>query len=193
LLTRGLLTLTTGARYYQRALEQIVGPEPRAASFASSVIRLSCSVAPWPGQLNRSVALTLMPSATNISDLVPKDKLDLATANAAVDVGYPAVAPILPDLLTWLQDCNWPVAHVLAPFLASIGEPLVPHVAKIMNSDDYVWKYWMIGAIMRYSPDVARSFRGELERLVNSPTQIEAHEELDQLAQEVLKLYGWAA
>jgi hypothetical protein len=29
LLTRGLLTLTTGARYYQRALEQIVGRERR--------------------------------------------------------------------------------------------------------------------------------------------------------------------
>jgi hypothetical protein len=132
---------------------------------------------------------SLMP--INISDLIPKDKLDLATANAAGDAGYPAVAPILAELLAWLQDCNWPVAHVLAPFLASIGEPLVPHVAKIMESDDYVWKYWMIGAIMRHSPDVARSFRSELERLVNSPTQVEAHEQLDQLAAEVLELYGW--
>src|SRR5262245_33645716 len=35
--------------------QQIVGPEPREASFASSVIRLSCSVAPWPGQLHRYV------------------------------------------------------------------------------------------------------------------------------------------
>jgi hypothetical protein len=38
------------------AVEQIVGPEPRAAPFASSVIRRSCSVAPWPGQLKRWVA-----------------------------------------------------------------------------------------------------------------------------------------
>src|SRR5215471_7713348 len=36
--------------------EQMVGPEPREATFASSVIRRSCSVAPWPGQLNRYVA-----------------------------------------------------------------------------------------------------------------------------------------
>src|SRR6478735_1718277 len=38
--------------------QQIVGPEPREATFASSVIRLSCSVAPWPGQLNRYVAFS---------------------------------------------------------------------------------------------------------------------------------------
>ena len=130
---------------------------------------------------------------SDLSRLVPKDKLDLATARTAVDVGYPGVAPILPDLLQWLQDCNWPVAQVLAPFLASIGDPLVPHVANVMNSDDYVWKYWMIGAIMRYSPVVARSFRGELERLVNCPTEVESHEELDQIAREVLDLYGWTA
>jgi Domain of unknown function (DUF5071) len=144
-------------------------------------------------EAQRSVASCLMPSTTNVSVLRPKDKLDLVAANAAVDAGYPAVAPILPELLTWLQDCNWPVAHVLAPFLASIGEPLVPHVRKIMDSDDYIWKYWMIGAIMRYSPDVARSFRSELLRLVHSPTQVEAHEQLDQLAREVLDLYGWVS
>ena len=126
-------------------------------------------------------------------ELVPEDKLDLATARAAVDAGYPRVAPVLPDLLQWLQDCNWPVAHVLAPFLASIGEPLVPHVANVMESDDYVWKYWMIGAIMRYSPVVARSFRNELERLVKSPTEVESREELDQQAREVLDLYNWTA
>src|SRR5438874_503271 len=36
--------------------QQIVGPEPRGATFASSVIRRSCSVTPWPGQLRRSIA-----------------------------------------------------------------------------------------------------------------------------------------
>ena len=34
-------------------LAQIVGSEPREATFASSVVRRNCSLAPWPGQLNR--------------------------------------------------------------------------------------------------------------------------------------------
>ena len=42
------------------AIQQIVGSEPREASFASSVIRLSCSVAPWPGQLHRYPALNMI-------------------------------------------------------------------------------------------------------------------------------------
>src|SRR5215510_3584735 len=41
------------------AAQQVGGPEPREATFASSVIRLSCSLAPWPGQLNRSTSLVM--------------------------------------------------------------------------------------------------------------------------------------
>jgi Carboxypeptidase regulatory-like domain len=42
----------------QDAVEQIVGPEQREATFASSSIRRSYSVAPWPGQLRRSTPRT---------------------------------------------------------------------------------------------------------------------------------------
>ena len=38
--------------------QQIVGPEPREASFASSLFRLSCSVTPWPGQLRRWASIS---------------------------------------------------------------------------------------------------------------------------------------
>jgi hypothetical protein len=56
---------------------------------------------------------------SNRSTCIPKNKGVLAAAQAAIDIGYPGVAPILPQLLEWLQDYNWPVAHMLAPFLAS--------------------------------------------------------------------------
>jgi hypothetical protein len=36
----------------------------------------------------------------------------------------PLLGPTLAELLAWLQDINWPVAGVLAPFLAAIGPPL---------------------------------------------------------------------
>src|SRR6267142_6617195 len=58
-LFRLLRTLTTIGRcvvYVLAATEQIVGPEPRGATFASGVIRLTCSAAPWPGRLNRYAA-----------------------------------------------------------------------------------------------------------------------------------------
>lgn len=127
----------------------------------------------------------------DIKSLIPRSKMDTERAEAAVAAGYPAVAPILPELLEWMQDMNWLVAQILAPFLASIGSPLIPHVRHIMETDDYIWKYWMIVRIMRDSREVAEAFREELERLAYSPTEQEAHEELDEEAQFTLKEYDW--
>jgi hypothetical protein len=52
--------LPSGSLVDAGATEQIVGPEPRGASFASSVIRLICLVPPWPGQLRRYPALNMI-------------------------------------------------------------------------------------------------------------------------------------
>ena len=50
--------------------------------------------------------------------LIPRNKHDLRRARVLVALGYPAVAPVLPELLEWLQDLNWPVededAHEVA-------------------------------------------------------------------------------
>lgn len=130
-------------------------------------------------------------SMDTVHELIPRDKMDTDRAEAAVAAGYPAVAPIVPDLLEWLQDMNWPVANVLAPFLASIGEPLVPHIRHIFETDDELWKYWMIVAILRDSPTVAAAFRDDLVRIASAPTEREAEEGLDERAQDTLEWYGW--
>ena len=123
--------------------------------------------------------------------LVPRHKADMERAPAAVDAGYPAVAPVLHQLMEWLQDYNWPVAHVLAPFLASIGAPLAPHVRYALDSKDDTWKYWTVSVILGQSRELAEMFRADIERLAWTPTQEEAHEEVNEVAQEVLQGYGW--
>ena len=60
-----------------------------------------------------------------------------------------------------------------------------------MNTEDDVWKYWMISYIMRNSREIAEAFREELERLAYSPTPREKHEELNEVAQETLGEHGW--
>jgi hypothetical protein len=128
----------------------------------------------------------------DVQSLIPQNKIDTERARAVVAAGYPAVAPILPRLLEWLQDYNWPVAQVLAPFLASIGSPLIPYIQHVLNTDDEIWKYWIINTILHNSLELATAYRAELQRLAYSPTQRESTEELDEVAQEVLEKYGWS-
>ena len=127
----------------------------------------------------------------DVKNLIPQSKMDVERAKAAVGTGYPAVEPILPDLLEWIQDINWPVAEVLAPFLATIGSPLIPHIRNIFATDDHIWKSWIISYVMKDSREVAEAFRGDLERIAYSPTAGEAEEGLEEYAEDTLKQYGW--
>ena len=118
-----------------------------------------------------------------IKDLLPKDKLDVDRAKAIVKRGYPAVAPILKELMEWVQDGNWPVFHVLAPFLSSIGAPLVPEVKRVLVSDDYEWKMSVLMGIVSRSDEIARAVKDELVVLANAKTPWG----LDETAQEILE------
>ena len=51
------------ADFRARPVNSTVGPEPREAGFASSLVRRSCSVTPGPGQLNR------YPTMLNIDEI----------------------------------------------------------------------------------------------------------------------------
>lgn len=128
---------------------------------------------------------------TNVKSLIPLDKHDIERAEAVIDLGYPTIDPILPELLEWLQDMNHPVAGVLAPFLASIGRPLIPHIRHIMKTDDGIWKYWIIKQIIRDSYEIAKEFRTDFERLAYSPTEIEVEEGLNEEALAILHKYKW--
>jgi hypothetical protein len=121
-----------------------------------------------------------------LSRLVPLHKSDTERASAAVDAGFPAVEPVVPDLLEWLQDGNWLVARILGPFLAGVGAPLEPHVRVVLESHDDIWRYWVVREVVAKSSELIAAFRSELVRLVTSPTDNERAEELNELAREVL-------
>ncbi|MBT9518713.1 MAG: DUF5071 domain-containing protein [Methyloversatilis discipulorum] len=126
----------------------------------------------------------------DLSSLLPAGKHDTAKAEAIVTLGYPEVEPILPSLLEWVQDLNWPVASVLCPFLASIGTPLAPHIRRILQTNDDTWKYSLLAGIVAESAPLADELSSELQRLVSFPTAGEREEELNIHAHEIIMRHG---
>ena len=122
--------------------------------------------------------------------LVPKTKLDLETANQAVSAGYPAVQEILGELIEWLQDYNWPVAKTLAPFLAEIGLPLVPHINHVLSTNDEMWKYWVIVCVISKNEKLFIHCKQRLIQYAENPSQSEMECEIDEVALETLVQMG---
>ena len=118
---------------------------------------------------------------------LPRHKADLSAAKAAALLGWPAVEPLTTALLEWLQDINWPVAQVLAPFFAKVGADLAPYVRPILESQDDVWKYHVIESVVSHSMSLTQALEGELRRIVQSPTPTERSEEVDRVAREALE------
>ena len=121
-----------------------------------------------------------------VVSLLPHSKSDTDRAHAVVSLGYPAITPIVPGVLDWLQDINWPVAQIFAPFLASIGAELAPYVRVVLETNDDVWKYYLIQAVVGTSPELAKLLKPELERIAQNPTPSERHEEVNDVALEAL-------
>jgi Domain of unknown function (DUF5071) len=126
------------------------------------------------------------PTTAALRDLIPRDKFDNPRVHALVALGYPAIEPIMMDVLAWLGDMNWPVATELAPYLANIGAPLAPYIRRVFATNDDVWKYWLLKAVVAKSPDLALALQSDLERLAHRPTAGEKWDECDLEASEVL-------
>ena len=123
----------------------------------------------------------------DLASLLPHNKSDLERARVVVALGYPAIAPIVPGVLEWLQDINWPVAGIFAPFLASIGPELAPYIRTVLETSDDVWKYYVVQAVVSASPELAQALKPELERIAKNPTPSERHEEVNDAAVEALE------
>ena len=94
---------------------------------------------------------------------LPRGKDDQASLERIRALGYPAIDPILPHLMTWLQDMNWPIAGQVATLLISLGRPLLPHIHRVLEGDNDLWKYWVLGYLVKHlEPDVIAELRDDL-------------------------------
>lgn len=92
------------------------------------------------------------------------------------------MARIVPLLLTWMQDYNWPVAQELAPFLAGLGAAILPEVRQVLQGGDEVWTYWTLRMVVaQWSRADQELLRGDLEILA----QRKSEEGVDEEAQEI--------
>ena len=83
---------------------------------------------------------------------LPADKDDVAAVEELVRLGYPAVQPLVHDLLKWIRVDSWPVAKPIADFLVTIGPALAPDVSRVLALRDDVWKAAVLKKIVRDWP-----------------------------------------
>ena len=116
----------------------------------------------------------------------PRDKHDIENAAALVALKWSEIECVVPEILEWLQDLNWPVAGIFGPFLVDAGARLAPFIRPVFAADDAIWTYNLLRAVVGQSPALATELASELERMANRPTFAEHTEGVPVLARQIL-------
>ena len=124
----------------------------------------------------------------NFESLLPRHKLDNDRVEIIKKMDRDKILPLLPNLLEWIQDMNWPVAPSVLELLLTFPEEIVPHVQDVLSSDDENWKWFILHFLVVELPVDSRvQFREYLTRVAETPTRNELAEELDEIAKEILE------
>ena len=124
----------------------------------------------------------------NLQGCIPIDKFDVCAAERANEIGFPDLNKLIPDLLVWLQDANWPVAGPVARVLSKAGPEIAPHLREILTGDDDEWKYWTVDLLIRnLSTKIQRELGDDLHELVVDQPETDQCRELSELVREFLE------
>ncbi|EPE30062.1 hypothetical protein GLAREA_12785 [Glarea lozoyensis ATCC 20868] len=135
--------------------------------------------------------------------LLPTGKHDEKAVQRLSGLCYDELKPLVEFLLPWLQDINWPIALPIAELLRQHFGMLGKLVMDILllEKNDNTWRNYVLEYIVVRLVEEGelvgeegewRGLKGELERLVVSPTHVERDEwDMDVKATEVLA--AWRA
>ena len=121
------------------------------------------------------------------TNYLPKDKHDMAAIQRLAKLSAHELSLLIPELLTWLQDGNWPVATPIAQLLLEDPQILLTHLTPVLLGDDEVWTYHVLNQLVAKMPlEIMNETTPLLERLA-STYHSEDEEGVRELALHLLK------
>jgi len=125
----------------------------------------------------------------NFDESLPKDKFDFESLNKIKMMEKKYIIPLIPGLLEWIQDMNWPIAPEVVKILLDSPKEVVPYIKNVFSTDDDIWKFWCLEYLVKNLPSEDKKLLiSELIRLISMPTEGEKLEEVDLKARGILNL-----
>ena len=126
----------------------------------------------------------------HLNNLLPKNKFDIEAVEKIKGLSRSEIISLLPKLLEWIQDMNWVISPNIAELLLEYPNEIIPHIRKVFETEDDIWKFWCLDVLGKHLPSDSRKvLTNELIRLAERPTEGEKLEEIDVKAKEILNQF----
>lgn len=110
---------------------------------------------------------------------VPVNKFDLSGMDELAKLSDEEIAPLLPALLAWMRDINWPVARAMPPLLLKHQKVIIPHIIAILQPGQMEcdWKASVIHELLPLLEEAYLALLApSLRRIIQDPTEGEKDE-----------------
>ncbi|KAH7327136.1 hypothetical protein BKA65DRAFT_510022 [Rhexocercosporidium sp. MPI-PUGE-AT-0058] len=137
-----------------------------------------------------------MTLTTSQRALIPESKIDTEAVERLEPLDSPTLAPLIPHLLIWIQDANWPVAWPVIQLLQKHPAIVVEPVRKVLRDeagevDDGSWKSNCLSALVaEMDKEYQIQLKEEILRMARSPTKEELEWETMDIAKDILEELG---
>jgi Domain of unknown function (DUF5071) len=136
--------------------------------------------------LLRTVRMSSTLSPASLA-LLPNNKHDLRSVKHLSTLPPSTIAPLIPHLLTWLQDHNWPIYPSMQELVLQHPSLAVEAIRKVLiDADDIEWTLRCLDTIARMPKEQQMALRWEVEGIAKRPNEVEKLEEADVEAQAIL-------
>jgi hypothetical protein len=123
--------------------------------------------------------------------LLPVDKHDDKAVLHLTNLPISQLEPLIPQLLTWLQDENWPIFGPVRDLLIQHPKEIIEPVRDVLRGNDGWWINNCLVSLVACMPKECQTeLEAEIERVARHPTLDEKEFESEKAAEEILKGSG---
>ena len=130
-----------------------------------------------------------------LDDLMPKTKFDDSGIGELNQLSDEEIEPVLPELLAWMKDMNWPIANEMPGLLAKHQKIIAPHIIDILQPEQLECD-WKTNLVQHLLPLMDKEYlmmvKPCLMRIAENPTWGEKSEDTDTAARKLLLIWGGA-
>ena len=102
--------------------------------------------------------------------MMPANGDDLAAAERIVEIGYPAVTPVMRDMVNWMRVAKSPVADAFAAFFGRLGPSAVGAINQGLMRENCWMRHRIFTQILpQWPPDAVRQLTSTLTIVATQP------------------------
>lgn len=127
----------------------------------------------------------------DVKQYLPTDKCDHDSIDRLKTLKPEELQKIIPELLEWIQDINWPIAPKIIKILIPLDSLLLPEIKRILLSGDYEWiEVCLWGIVGKLKTETIVGLKEELLMLSKSTNPNFIEYEIPQICKDIMSTHS---